>query len=218
MILFCILLTFLDRLFNIRRDSRPHRLVLHKLVEGGNFLPALRTDKVALEQVCLYVLLAVRRVAARRLDCIPEELAIQRAGERWVCGWTFPDVCYCQTFRTRDLFLPRRPAEKQMQSINQIISSLLYCGGLQIWLCDDIASFWRQHNSLAKLSTVRVVHRLQHAAWYARCPLYPRPIVVFAIIVRRAILYPMTWIAGSNEKGRQHQRMYLIPSHQWIVS
>lgn len=62
----------------------------------------------------------------------------------------------------------------------------------RIRLRDDIATFWRDHNALAKLGTVGILNGLEHTSWNTSSALDAGPVIVFTIVICWAVLYPMT--------------------------
>ena len=86
--------------------TRTCRFVNDELVEARDLARAVRAEEVTLEQVRLHALLAVQRPAARRLDCVPEELAVDWALERRVRRWAVADIGLGEALVPRYLLLP----------------------------------------------------------------------------------------------------------------
>lgn len=62
---------------------------------------------------------------------------------------------------------------------------------IQIRLCYDVTTLWGDHHPLGYI-TSWVLNGFQHASRNTRCPLNSRTVVKFAVVIRWAILNPMT--------------------------
>ena len=63
---------------------------------------------------------------------------------------------------------------------------------LQVWLGDNIATLWCDHDTLSQFAAIWVLHSLQHAAWNTSCAFDSWAVVEISVVIGRAILYPMT--------------------------
>lgn len=63
---------------------------------------------------------------------------------------------------------------------------------LRVGLRNDVSTFWCHHDTLAQWASGRIVDGFQEAAGDTSGALNARSVIVVAVVVCRAVLYPMT--------------------------
>ena len=66
-----------------------------------------------------------------------------------------------------------------------------HCGDVRVGLCNDVASFRRDHDSCAERTSRGVFNSLEETSWDTGGTLDSWSIVELAVIVGRAVLYPV---------------------------
>ena len=182
------LLALLDRPLDIVPNPRPRRLVYQELVQRRDLLPTTRADEVALEQVRLNTLLAIRRATARCLDSIAEELVVDGARQRLVAGRALADFGFREPFGSLYLLLPGCPD-------GRLVSTKARTKGrhLQVRLRNDVAALWGDHDALAERRAIRVLDSFQEAARDTRRSLDAWPVIVVSVVIRGTVLDPVSY-------------------------